>query len=538
MSIYDGYTVNVNFRQNKCELNEDIHLYKNDENIPLYFEFVEYVGNGFSPKLNRLDLLNEYNVDHVKMLILAPNGMEYQVEQMTVMPVETIQGENDTPRFQFIVEAEMIDDFDEIGDYDIQFRFYHQNECVITLPPIIKQFHIHKPIINDSSAIDVSQIGTIVKDESPLIAFIDGLYVKTNWVNRMLITSGKMNKIEDGIYHTSLRLKHIESNYGDYEILDNKPFINGKELKGSLSLNELGVSPLEHTHNYAPLSHEHKEYSLKEHNHPMYSETNHKHDDYANKIHYHDEYAEIVHHHDDFAQKEHDHDYDSLNNLPSLVDGLELSDGKITLMSGTDRIGNKIELPNHITGLKLEEGKLSLQNDDGLVGEEIHLPKYADGIKINNNGQLQLINGNDDMGGSIDIPMKKFRKLAEGNFSRTSSDVLLYAGSEPISEIKIRFIEVNSTSNSAIYISINNEEVSDIMYNGMSLTTSVYGVIEIEDYGYYLVKYAFGSSTGNANWVTRNHFSDSYNTISTDNIEKISIRGTNLSVGHYEIWGR
>ena len=538
MSIYDGYTVNVNFRQNKCELNEDVHLYKNDENVPLYFEFVEYIGSGFSPKLNKLDLLNEYNVDHVKMLILAPNGMEYQVEQLTVIPVETIQGDNNVPKFQFIVEAEMIDDFNEIGDYDIQFRFYHQDECVITLPPIIKQFHVHKPIVNDSSAIDVSQIGGIIKEETPLVAFIDGLYVKTNWVNRMLITSGKMNKIENGIYDTSLRLKIIESNYGDYDTLENKPFINGKELKGNVSLSSLGVAREIHSHDYAQVNHNHDIYAEKEHSHSNYSELNHSHSDYAPLNHDHHQYSLNGHLHDEYADRQHNHDYESLNNLPNLVDGLQLVDGKISLTTGANKVGNEIELPNHITGLKFEEGRLSLQNDDGLVGEEIDLPKYADGMKLNNHGQLQLVQGDTNIGSSIDIPMGKFKLLGVGNFSRTSSEVLLYSGFDGISEIKIRLSEVNGTSNSAIYISINDREISDIVYTGMSLSTSAYGMVEIEDYGYYLVKYAFGGQTGNANWITRNHFSDSYNTLSDDSIEKISIRGTNLSVGHYEIWGR
>ena len=554
MSIYDGYTVNVNFQQNKCELNEDIHLYKNDKKIPLYFEFVEYIGNGFIPKMYKADLLAQFDVEYIKMLILKPNGEEYRSEELPITTgeiVDVLAEAEPNYKFQFIVEGTLLDEFDEIGDFDIQFRFYNHDECVISLPPIINQFHVHKPIVDDNSATGTSQVGTIIKDEAPLVAFSNGHYVKTNWANRTLITSGKMNKIEEGIYQNSILLKTINDTYRDYKGMKNKPSINGHKLEGRMSLDSLGISSVEHTHDYAPLVHEHNDYSKKGHTHSEYAVVDHEHGDYAKfyhnhteyakKTHKHDEYALIEHKHTEYAEKTHKHSYKTLEDLPSLVDGIELSEnGEITLKTGEAKVGESILLPKvkEIAGLKFEEGKISLQNEDGLVGEEIELPKYADGLAVDEEGKVRLINENGNVGSSIRIPMSKFRKIAEGEFSETNSETTIYEGYENITELKIRLSNVTGVSNSAIYISINDERVGDIVYNGMSLSSSVYGVIEIEDFGYYLIKYAFGSKNGNATWITRNHFSDSYDLTSKSEINKLALKGTNLTVGYYEVWGR
>lgn len=554
MSIYDGYTVNVNFQQNKCELNEDIHLYKNDRKIPLYFEFVEYIGNGFIPKMYKADLLAQFDVEYIKMLILKPNGEEYRSEELPITTgeiVDVLAEAEPNYKFQFIVEGTLLDEFDEIGDFDIQFRFYNHDECVISLPPIINQFHVHKPIVDDNSATGTSQVGTIVKDEAPLIAFSNGHYIQTKWVSRTLITSAKMNKIEEGIYQNSLLLKTINDTYRDYNGMENKPSINGHKLEGRMSLDSLGIASVKHTHNYAPLSHEHNDYSKKGHAHSEYAVVDHEHEDYAkfyhnhtefaDSKHTHDEFASIEHEHTEYAKKSHKHSYKTLEDLPSLVDGIELSeDGTITLKTGDEKVGESIQLPKakEIAGLKFEEGKISLQNEDGLVGEEIELPKYADGLVVDEEGKLQLINENGNVGSSIGIPMSKFRKIAEGDFGKTSSEMTIYEGYENISELKIRLANVTATSNSAIYVSINDEQVTDIVHSGMSLSNSAYGIIEIEDFGYYLIKYAFGGKTGNATWITRNHFSDSYDLTSKNEINKLTLKGTNLTVGHYEVWGR
>lgn len=176
--------------------NKPIILYRGDCNVELQFE-LRHVE----------DLVNEVGAEYAQLLISMPDG--------DVVNITSIDPIVDGKIKVFII-AQDIDEIIELGDYDFQIRLFDSElRARLTLPPVLKGLRVREPIVSDST-LNVSRT-----DESYLLAisepeetFTGDSYNKTEWEMGEIITSSRMNKIEDGIYQVNEKVNNkVDADY-------------------------------------------------------------------------------------------------------------------------------------------------------------------------------------------------------------------------------------------------------------------------------------------------------------------------------------
>lgn len=176
-------------------MDKNIYLYKKNKNIDYYFE-IKNLSFNFE---DEIDYVVGYEAVFARFRILKPDGTNF------ITPKKRV----DNQFVKFSITEDFIDEATEVGTYVFQIDLYDNNNGFITIPPVYNQFHVLEPLFDDNeedntgrvdvSSVDISYIGdsteqvTIFKD--------DGTYVKTIWETGDMISSARMNKIEEGIYH-------------------------------------------------------------------------------------------------------------------------------------------------------------------------------------------------------------------------------------------------------------------------------------------------------------------------------------------------
>ena len=192
MSIIKNLEIKISNGQAK--LSEDVYVYQKDRGVELKL------------KLNLMQInyrsairssLFESNDIYAAATILKPNGEIISRKKSVV--IDNI--------ITFTIDEEFTDQVDEIGIYKIQFHLYDDEDNRITIPPI--QFEVKEllGIINEGDVeykdgiVDVSSADfcRVADDGSEMEIFSNGRYIKTIWKSGDLITSVKLNKIEEAI---------------------------------------------------------------------------------------------------------------------------------------------------------------------------------------------------------------------------------------------------------------------------------------------------------------------------------------------------
>ena len=181
--------------------NKPIILYRGDCNVELQFEFRQFN-----------DIVNDIGAAYAQVLIHMPDG--------DIINITKVSPITDGKVIATII-AQYIDETLEIGDYDFQIRLFDSEMVArLTIPPVLKGLRVREPIVSDSN-VDVTRV-----DEAYLLAvaepeetFIEDSYNKTTWELGDIITSPRMNKIEDGIYQVNEKVNtkadadYISENY-------------------------------------------------------------------------------------------------------------------------------------------------------------------------------------------------------------------------------------------------------------------------------------------------------------------------------------
>ena len=175
-------------------IDEEIYLYKNDQNIELRFEITKtnYVFSNDSDD----NLIIDTNASHF-LIKMKKDELEYN---FGIQPTEDGLA-------KLIITRELIDEDVELGDYDLQIRLYDADKCaVMTLPPVRSVLHILQPLFEDDedelAKVNEGIVGfsrTSVDGEKLDTFDEDGNYIKTDWQNGDLISTVRMNKIEEGL---------------------------------------------------------------------------------------------------------------------------------------------------------------------------------------------------------------------------------------------------------------------------------------------------------------------------------------------------
>ncbi|MBP3905760.1 MAG: hypothetical protein J6D47_10910 [Peptostreptococcaceae bacterium] len=139
---------------------------------------------------------------YVAATILKPNGSLISRKKSTVVDNTII----------FTIDKSFTDEVDEIGTYKIQFHLYDEDDNRITLPPI--SFEVKELLgVIDETAMN-HDIGIVDESSSDFCNVIDdemelrsnGRYIRTIWKSGDLISSPRLNKIEEAIEYLDGRL--------------------------------------------------------------------------------------------------------------------------------------------------------------------------------------------------------------------------------------------------------------------------------------------------------------------------------------------
>ena len=187
-----------------AKLSEDVYVYQKDRGVELRLKLNLIRTNYRSAVRSSL-----FEVDRLfaGATILKPNGQLIDRERVEV--IDNI--------ITFTIDEELTNEVDEIGTYKIQFHLYDLEDNRISIPPI--EFEVKELLTSHVNEDGASKFGVVDKssadaclvsdDGKEMEIFVDGKYIKTVWNSGDLITSVKLNKVEEAIEYLDNKLSSI-----------------------------------------------------------------------------------------------------------------------------------------------------------------------------------------------------------------------------------------------------------------------------------------------------------------------------------------
>ena len=217
MSITKNLQIKIN--NGIAKLNEDVYVYQNDRGIELKLKLNLIRTNYRSA--TRSSLFESATTLFAGATILKPNGEVISREKTEI--VNNI--------ISFIIDEGLTDEINEVGIYKVQFHLYDLEDNRISIPPI--QFEVKKLLANideddmskELGRADFTNADTcfVSDDGKEMEIFVDGKYIKTVWESGDLITSVKLNKVEEAIEHLNNKISNVLTD-DDYLNIDMIPY--------------------------------------------------------------------------------------------------------------------------------------------------------------------------------------------------------------------------------------------------------------------------------------------------------------------------
>lgn len=231
MSIIRDLEIKIN--NGEAKLSENVYVYQKDRGVELKLKINSMQTNYRSAVKSSLFGASDI---YAGATILKPNG-DIISRKKSIVVDNTIT---------FTIDKEFTDEVDEIGVYKIQFHLYDNEDNRVTIPPI--QFEVKEllglinedDIEHDDGVVDkaFADYCNVVDDGKEMELFINGRYLKTVWSSGDLITSAKLNKIEEAIEYLDNRLSEFvdSDNFVDVEKVQytNDSDIDIKTVKDAL----------------------------------------------------------------------------------------------------------------------------------------------------------------------------------------------------------------------------------------------------------------------------------------------------------------
>ena len=194
---------------NKEKIEEPVVLYKGDRNIEIQFTI----------KNNPFKYKSGVDLTYGQLVIKRPKAT----------PIFSDMEKLSNGKVLFIITDEMIDELDELGNYDFQIKLLNDDKTSRgTLPPVYAGIVIKEPICEeDAVGYSAANYSKATVGETLDTFDENGDYIKTVWDKGSLITDTKLNKIEDAIYEINANSATKEDIGNIDAILDN---INGEEF--------------------------------------------------------------------------------------------------------------------------------------------------------------------------------------------------------------------------------------------------------------------------------------------------------------------
>jgi hypothetical protein len=223
-----------------ASLNEPLQIYQYDRGITLKIQVLKYKYQ--FDKIVQDNVISDPSIISARSLVLKPNGT-------TVFECPRTEIEDDY--VIVYIELDWTDETTEIGKYKLQIQLYgsdYVNERV-TLPPVefivapligfVAEEGVEFPSTTDGGITDGSDIEEegSVDDDGDLPY---GIYEEINWAPGDIITSAKLNKMDDAIEYL-VRTQKIKAIYTPtVDDLGNLSWSNDLDLDNPATVNIRG----------------------------------------------------------------------------------------------------------------------------------------------------------------------------------------------------------------------------------------------------------------------------------------------------------
>ena len=193
---------------NQATIEQPIVLYKGDKNVQLLFTLKDNY-------LKYKSMENAYG--------------QLIIKRKTASPIFSEVARLSSNKVTFVVTEEMIDELNEVGEYEFQIRLFSQDKTSrATLPPVADGIVIREPILeeevpNEVGVATVNEVEVVAEDTELEVFDENGDYIKTEWKHKDIITDVKLNKIEEAIYE----INEKEVDLTDYALKKDVPSIEG-----------------------------------------------------------------------------------------------------------------------------------------------------------------------------------------------------------------------------------------------------------------------------------------------------------------------
>ena len=183
-----------------ASLNEPLQIYQFDRGITLKIQVLKYKYQ--FDKIVQDNVISDPSIISARSLVLKPNGT-------SVFECPRTEIEDDYVIVN--IKLDWTDETTEIGKYKLQLQLYgsdYVNERV-TLPPVefmvapligfVPEEGVDLYALSDSAIADYSITGDDIEGLADLTDLEGGVYNKTTWQAGDVITSAKLNNVEDAV---------------------------------------------------------------------------------------------------------------------------------------------------------------------------------------------------------------------------------------------------------------------------------------------------------------------------------------------------
>ena len=223
----------ITIKNDNATLDKPLYLYIEDGDIDCLFSIKDKEKTARFGSVNTTDysVIDKNNIDYGQVRIYKPDPGSDSTSRL----VFTNRAEVMDDKLYFTFSSKNIDDFSEAGIHKLQIHLYDNDDNRLTIPPV--DLYVLMPVGCDNNTIDEAIVGYSLLDKTgeEVPTFIDGNYNKIEWKTGDIITSNRLNKIEDALY---------EINAADND------FVTSEELETKLA----GKANVSHPHTVSNIS--------------------------------------------------------------------------------------------------------------------------------------------------------------------------------------------------------------------------------------------------------------------------------------------
>ena len=218
----------------KASMDKQIVLYRGDREVEVQFEIIYE-----TIKYRKTNAIEDVNASFGQLVI--------QNDSVAIPTVTDVSPTSEgVVIFKFT--KEMIDEITELGTYDFQIRLFDDTQTSrITTPTIENSIIIKEPLSmyeGDTAEAGVALAGAAKAQQEEYLEPFDeaGNYNETTWATGDVITSGKLNKLEDGITGVNQKVEGITVPTKTSELTNDSDFTTKKYVDDKIIIEPFPIS--------------------------------------------------------------------------------------------------------------------------------------------------------------------------------------------------------------------------------------------------------------------------------------------------------